>query len=241
MIVRASGLFADSITFVPMAHDRFATLRQSLPRIWKLLSELEPTFRIQTVSEIDGDFIERNDIRGILWDVDGTLMSYHAKDIDQQFPHIRALFRDGPARHAILSNCDEVRFDVLAGMFPEVPVVRGYATPNEPVFRYKLGGTDTHSPEEIQHILSHNGVQIRKPSGELIRYGMQLLGVDDPDAMLMVGDQYLTDIASANLAGARSAKVPTFRRETFPFPIRVSQRVERVLYALRTSRSPRRH
>jgi predicted HAD superfamily phosphohydrolase YqeG len=219
MIVRASGLFADSITFVPMAHDRFATLRQSLPRIWKLLSELEPTFRIQTVSEIDGDFIERNDIRGILWDVDGTLMSYHA----------------------ILSNCDEVRFDVLAGMFPEVPVVRGYATPNEPVFRYKLGGTDTHSPEEIQHILSHNGVQIRKPSGELIRYGMQLLGVDDPDAMLMVGDQYLTDIASANLAGARSAKVPTFRRETFPFPIRVSQRVERVLYALRTSRSPRRH
>lgn len=219
-----------------MLNDRFATLRQSLPHLGKLLSELEPTFRIETVGNIDAQFIEENDIRGVVWDVDGTLMSYHASDVDSEFPHVRALFRSGPARHAILSNCDEVRYEELAGMFSEVPVIRGYRTPDGLVFRHKVAAQDTHSQEELERILSSGGVQIRKPSGDLIRYAMTILEVDDPQALLMVGDQYLTDIASANLAGAKSAKVRTFKPETFPLSIRTTQRVERILYAFRTAR-----
>jgi len=215
-----------------MATDHLATLRQSIPRIRQLLSQLEPTYQLETVAEIDAAFLERNEIRAVLWDVDGTIMSYHGKDVDPEFPHIRAMFRDGPARHAILSNCDETRFDELGRMFPEVPLLRGYSAPRESVFRQRLRGVDTHTPEDIERLLATGGRQIRKPNGELIEYGMEVLGEADPQTVLMVGDQYLTDIASANLAGTRSAKVKTFRRDTFPSSIRTSQRLETLIYRL---------
>jgi len=182
------------------------------------------------VAEIDAAFLEQNQIRAVLWDVDGTLMSYHGKDVDPEFPHIGAMFRDGPAHHAILSNCDEARFDKLGRMFPEVPLLRGYAAPRESVFRFRLHEIDTHTPEDIEHLIAAGGRQIRKPSGDLVEYGMEVLKVTDPQAVLVVGDQYLTDIASANLAGTRSAKVRTFRRDTFPRSIRASQRLENLLY-----------
>ena len=215
-----------------MATDHLATLRQTIPRIRHLLSQLEPTYQLETVAEIDAAFLERNEIRAVLWDVDGTLMAYHGDDVDPEFPHIRALFRNGPARHAILSNCDEVRFDELGRMFPEVPLLRGYSAPRESMFRYRLHEIDTHSAEDIEHLLATGGRQIRKPSGELIEYGMEVLAETDLQAVLMVGDQYLTDIASANLAGVRSAKVKTFRRDTFPGSIRTSQLIETLIYRL---------
>ena len=215
-----------------MPTDHLATLRQSIPRIRQLLSQLEPTYQLETVAEINAAFLERNEIRAVLWDVDGTIMSYHGKDVDPGFPHVRAMFRDGPARHAILSNCDEARFDELGRMFPEVPLLRGYSAPRESVFRYRLREIDTHTQEDIERLLATGGRQIRKPSGELIEYGMKVLEETDPQAVLMVGDQYLTDIASANLAGTRSARVKTFRRDTFPRSIRTSQRLETLIYRL---------
>jgi predicted HAD superfamily phosphohydrolase YqeG len=184
------------------------------------------------VAEIDEVFLEQNGIRAVLWDVDGTLMSYHGKNVDPEFSHVRAMFRDGAARHAILSNCNEARFDELGRIFPEVPLLRAYSAPREDVFRFRLHEIDTHTPEDIEHLLATGGRQIRKPSGELIQHGMEVLKETDPQAVLMVGDQYLTDIASANLAGARSVKVETFRQDTFPRTLRVSQMLEGSLYKL---------
>ncbi len=86
--------------------------------------------------------------------------------------------------------------------------------------------------EQVSALLANGARQIRKPSGDLITYAMNVLGIDDPKSILMVGDQYLTDVASANLAGARSAKVRTFRRDTFPASIRFSQRLEQALNGL---------
>ena len=81
---------------------------------------------------------------------------------------------------------------------------------------------------------------IRKPSRRLVRAALEWLEVEDrPEAALMVGDQYFTDIASANLAGIRSLKVATLHRASFPRPVRVSQRLEGLLYRLRYGR-PRR-
>lgn len=81
---------------------------------------------------------------------------------------------------------------------------------------------------------------IRKPSRRLVRAALEWLKVEDrPEAALMVGDQYFTDIASANLAGIRSLKVATLHRASFPRPVRVSQRLEGLLYRLRYGR-PRR-
>lgn len=215
-----------------MSGDQLLTFRQSLPRMAQLLTKMRPTFHLDSAADVDAGFLERHGIRGVLWDVDGTVMTYHGQDVDPAFPHVRELFRNGPARHAVLSNCDEERFEVLGRIFPEVPLVRGYTTADGFVFRSRSGGRDTHDREQVEELLANGGRQIRKPSGDLIRYGMRLLEVDDPKAMLVVGDQYLTDVASANLAEARSVKVKTFRRDTFPLTIRFTQRLEQLLYLL---------
>jgi predicted HAD superfamily phosphohydrolase YqeG len=47
---------------------------------------------------------------------------------------------------------------------------------------------------------------------------------------MMVGDQYFTDVAGANLAGVLSVKVNTYDRSSFTLPIRIFQRAELVLY-----------
>jgi predicted HAD superfamily phosphohydrolase YqeG len=52
----------------------------------------------------------------------------------------------------------------------------------------------------------------------------------------MVGDQYLTDIAGAGMAGVRSIKIDAIAPSTFPMSLRAAQRAERVLYSLRHGR-----
>ncbi len=213
-----------------MSTEHLATLRQSIPRIGKLLLHLEPTHHLESVADVNAAFLTAHGIRAVLWDVDGTLMAYHASDVDPTFSHVRAMFSDGPARHAILSNCDEDRFVALAKIFPEVPLIRGYGTVGGLVYRHRLGSVDTHSQADAARILAGGGRQIRKPSAELVRYGMRVLEESDPLTVLMVGDQYLTDVASANLAGVQSVKVRTFRQDSFPPSIRASQRIEQILY-----------
>ena len=215
-----------------MARDQYATMLQTLPRLWTIARKTKPTYHLDSAKEITADFLEREGISGVLWDVDGTIMSYHAKVIDDEFAHLGDLIANGPAKHGILSNCDEDRFLELAEMFPEFPSLRGYTTPAGTVFRKTYKREDTHTHKQVSDILANGGRQIRKPSGELVQFGMEALGVTDPQAILMVGDQYLTDVASANLAGAKSAKVRTFRRDTFPLSIRISQRLERALYVV---------
>jgi predicted HAD superfamily phosphohydrolase YqeG len=212
-----------------MPTDQLATALQTLPRLWTIARNMQPTYRLDSVRDITAEFLDREGIRAVLWDVDGTIMAYHAGAVDPAFSHLQTLFTNGPARHGILSNCDEERFVELANIFPQLPSIRGYWTKSGPVFRKTFQGMDTHTREEIVELLERGAKQIRKPSGELIRYGMDLLGVDAPYQLLMVGDQYLTDVASANLAGARSAKVRTWKRDTFPQSIRLGQRAEQVL------------
>ena len=212
-----------------MAGDQFSTVLQTLPRLWTIARNMNPTYYCNSVHDITGEFLEREGIRGVLWDVDGTIMPYHAMAIDAEFAHLTDLMAKGPAKHAILSNCDEDRFLELAQIIPDLPSLRGYTSPTGLVFRKTHHGQDTHTPAQVAQLLAGGAKQLRKPSGALIRYGMEVLGVGDPQAVLMVGDQHLTDVASASLAGARSVKVHTWRRDTFPLSIRFSQRVERAL------------
>jgi FMN phosphatase YigB (HAD superfamily) len=67
---------------------------------------------------------------------------------------------------------------------------------------------------------------LRKPDARIMRFAVEQLGVP-AEAVLMVGDQYWTDVAGAGLAGLRSAKVPTAGQSTFPPAIRAFQRIER--------------
>ena len=225
-----------------MPRDYLATVRQTLPRLALVVRHLRPTFHIHDVSALSPEFFAAQDVEGVIWDVDGTIMTYHAMEIADEFrPTLRQLFRDdGPPRHAILSNCDEERFLTLGHIFPEIPVLRGYDTASGPVFRRRLRGRDTHTAEDLERLFAAGARQIRKPNGPLVRYAMGELGVEDPSRVVMVGDQYFTDVASANLAGVRSVKVRTFGRETFPRSIRFTQRLEAMVYRLAYGRPPSR-
>jgi predicted HAD superfamily phosphohydrolase YqeG len=60
----------------------------------------------------------------------------------------------------------------------------------------------------------------------------------DRARVFMIGDQYFTDIASANLAGIRSVKVDTRSPASFPLPVRTLQRIERAVYHIFYGRRP---
>ncbi len=179
------------------------------------------------------EFLRSNDIEGVIWDIDGTLMNYHDTDIAAEFrDHIRELFKNGPSQHSILSNCDEVRYPELGKMFPEIPVLRGYTTPSGPVLRVLHSGGDSHTADQVAGIL-RSGEVLRKPSGKLVEMAMQHLGIVDKKKMMIVGDQYLTDIASGNMAGILTTKVPAWGKKSFPLKLRFSQRLEQGLFHLR--------
>ncbi len=210
--------------------DWLLTARQTLPRLRGILGKLKPTYHLDDVRGIDTKFLNSHSIQGLIWDVDGTLTNYHAMEVaDELRPHVETLFADKTLQHAILSNCDERRFDELKTVFPAIPLIRAYQSPTGTVFRTALGNDDTHSNDRITNLLAAGGRQIRKPSRELIAHATKVLGVE-PDRCVMIGDQYFTDVASANLADTRSIKVKTFGKRTFPRSIQTTQKLELAIY-----------
>lgn len=211
----------------------------NIREIVDILGDLRPTFSMKNAAAVTAEFLETHGIEGVIWDVDGTLMNYHDTDIAVEFrDQIRALFEKGPCRHGILSNCDETRYPQLGEMFPEIPVLRGYTSPTGPILRVLEQGRDSHSADDLKRIL-RQGKVLRKPSGKLIELAMGHMNVADKAKMMMIGDQYLTDIASGNMGGILTARVPAYGRHSFPFAIRVSQRMEQALFAVRHAFSPR--
>ena len=223
-----------------MNGDWLTTARQTLPRLLRLLDELEPTYRIQDARDVSPDFVAREGIEAVVWDVDGTLMSYHAPAIEPLFAPCLEALRSVGVRQAILSNCGEARFVELGQMFPDFPIVRAYSLGEERVYRVLHGGEDSLGSERAKDLLARGARQVRKPDGPLLLATLEALGTTDPSAALMVGDQFLTDVASGNLAGTRSAKLPAWAKQTFPVTLRVSQGLERFLYRISRLRGPRR-
>jgi predicted HAD superfamily phosphohydrolase YqeG len=189
---------------------------------------MRPSLELPDVGFIDPVFLKSLGIEAVIWDVDGTLMPRHDGEVAVPF---REAFRgvlDAPGvRHLILSNADEARFKELGSIFPEIPVVRAYATPRGVVGRTLLNGEDSW---EAQKIRLADARALRKPSVALIDVALEQLGHPSRNGVLMVGDQYLTDIAGANLAGIRSLKVSTHAPASFPVVVRLLQFLERVCY-----------
>jgi hypothetical protein len=131
----------------------------------------------------------------------------------------------------ILSNASEERFRQLGDIFPTVKLVRGYRLGTSVLYRNRLGSLDSWSDAELEQRLRAGARMIRKPSAELMDYAIQELGCRKDEAV-MIGDQYFTDVAGANLAGVRSVKLPTRAGHTFRTSVRLSHGLERVLYAV---------
>ena len=227
------------------------TARRLLPRLRRLSREIRPTFHLGSVNELTTALMREFRVKVVLWDVDGTLMAHHAPRVD---PEVAAGFRNLLAapglKHVIVSNCEEERFVQLGRIFPWIPIVLGYDTEEGGAFKIRHGvdevwrGPGAEAAAAAVAADDGQGSEalraMRKPSRRLVEAALEEVGMADrPEAALMVGDQYFTDVASANLAGIRSAKVPTLHRASFPAPVRWSQRLEAVLFRLKYG-SPRR-
>ncbi len=221
------------------------TLRQILPRLPSILRQMRPTYRLDGVAALDAEFFRRQGIEGVIWDVDGTLMAHHATRVHEQVvPAFEALLNDGDFRHAILSNCGEERYQELGELFPTIPVLRVYAaTDDRPedadrrvVHRVLLEGNDSLGVEAAQRLVESGATPIRKPSATLVDLAVQTLGCTR-EKVVIVGDQYTTDIATANLVGVMSMKVPTLAPESFPRAVRVSQILENAVYRIMYGRA----
>ncbi len=202
------------------------TLRQTAPDAFRLVRKLAPTYEVSGVTAIDEAFLEMRGIRGLIWDVDGTLTGYHTQSPPAEVAeHLKRLSGLPWLRQVILSNCGEERYRELGGIFPGTEILKVYEGQHGPVYRRRLG----EGEEWDGGATSPAGLRpIRKPNAGLVRYAVRRLGIE-ANAAAMVGDQYWTDVAGANLAGVRSIKVPALMPSSFPAAIRFFQVVESVL------------
>jgi predicted HAD superfamily phosphohydrolase YqeG len=217
--------------------DWLTTTRQALPRFFELVSKLKPTFHLPDITALNRAFVEEHKVAALLWDVDGTLMPHHDMGVASEFQAtLKNLEANVP--QAILSNCGEDRFHELGRIFPELPVLKAYRMPDRSVVLRALEqGSEQWSAGAGQQRRTitrpvETLLPLKKPSAELIQFALDQLGSPPRERVFMVGDQYFTDIAGANLAGIRSIKVPTFKPKSFPFPVRSFQLLERALYRL---------
>ena len=210
----------------------FATFVQSAPRLLSLFRQMRPTWELPALGALDADFLGRESIQGLVWDVDGTLTGDRRPALipEAEVP-FRALLAVSGIRHVILSNAGESRFRELGTMFPDIPLLRAYRHGGTILYRRLHRGEDSWTAEELATRLTEGARVLRKPSAELVAYAVRELGCDR-EAIVMVGDQYLTDVAGANLGGVRSVKLPTLAPGTFRTTVRISQRVEALLYRM---------
>lgn len=215
-----------------MKSDWIVTTRQALPEVFALLRRLRPTRHLPDIRDLDPDRLRRDGVGALLWDVDGTLMPHHGLEVAGQLRTGWARLRSLPGmRHAIVSNCGEDRYRELGKIFPDVPVFKAYRNGSSVLLRRLENGVETWSGEGAGADLSRLR-PLKKPSAEYLERVLAALGNISPRRALMIGDQYFTDIAGANLAGIRSIKVRTWDRSSFPLVLRLFQRVEAVVYRL---------
>lgn len=207
------------------------TIAQSLPRVRTILASMRPTWHMRDLRPLTAGFVAREGIRGCIWDVDGTLTRFHDVTLAVEAESIVPLFTLPGLTHAILSNADEGRYRELGRIFPDIHVMKGYRLDGQVHVRALVEGRDSWSAQQLDDRLAAGAIPLRKPDGELLLAVTRSLGLD-PGEAVMIGDQYFTDIAGANMAGMRSIKVPAIGKADLPPGIRFGQAVERFAYRL---------
>jgi predicted HAD superfamily phosphohydrolase YqeG len=196
---------------------------------------MRPTIHLTSVAALDRLMIHALGVSAVIWDVDGTLMGRHGTAVAPDLePAFSSLLADPELRHVILSNCDERRFIELSEIFPAIPVIRIYQGPDGLFVRRRIGSSDSCTRDD--GVVQPAARVLRKPNASLVRAALAEIGCSSPSHALMVGDQYLTDVAPANIVGVRTVKVRTVQPHSFPVAVRVMQAAERVLYKLSPSR-----
>jgi predicted HAD superfamily phosphohydrolase YqeG len=210
----------------------FATFIQVLPRLPSVIRQMRPTWHRSGLRAVDERFLRANGIRGLIWDVDGTLTGDRRGELAPECEGpFRALIAIAGVSHVVLSNAGEERYVQLGALFPTMPILRAYAVDGEVLCRRRLGADDSWTPEELERRLAAGARVIRKPSAALVDFAVRELRCAKDEA-LMIGDQYMTDVSGANMGGVRSVKVPTLAPETFRTVVKFTQWAERMVYGL---------
>ena len=210
----------------------FSTFVQTLPRLPSVLKRMRPTWHLDRLDQVDAGFLAANGFRGIIWDVDGTLTGDRQDRVrPEAAPAFQALQAMPALKHVVLSNAGEERYAQLGAMFPGLVILRAYGKGDEVLFRRRHGSEDSWSPAELNRQLADGARVIRKPNRVLTDYAVRTLELPR-EAVLMIGDQYLTDIAGANLGGVRSVKLPTLAPDSFRTSVRFSHVLEKGLYSI---------
>lgn len=211
----------------------WGTLVQSVRRLPDVLRHMRPTWHLGGIGGLSAEFIAAHDVRGIIWDVDGTLTGHGRPAIDAAVAAtFEALLAQVSVRHVIVSNSPERRFRALGELFPSIPILRVYSLGDARHTRRLHRGTDSMSDAERDALLARGARALRKPHPELTRFAIRELDVPQGQ-VVMVGDQYFTDVAGASMGGVRSIKLPTIALESFPWSVRIAQRVEALAYLTR--------
>jgi predicted HAD superfamily phosphohydrolase YqeG len=209
----------------------FTTFFQVLPHLATVVRHMRPTWHLASLAAVTPAFLEQHGVRGMIWDVDGTLtgdrQSALAPESERPF---RALLALPGVRHVILSNASEARYRQLGTMF-DVPILRAYERGRAVAYRRLRGGDDTWTAADLEARLAAGWRVIRKPRSVLVEYAVKEMELDR-GAVVMIGDQYMTDVAGANLGGVRSIKLPTLAQDSFRPVVKFSQRLERTLYVV---------
>lgn len=210
----------------------FTTFFQVVTRLPTVMGQMRPTWHVPSLGVVDAAFVARHGIKGMIWDVDGTLTGDRQPLLAPEAePGFRALMASPDLTHVVLSNAGEERFSQLGTMFPMMPILRAYTLGEQVLYRKLQGSNDSWTAEELERQLAAGAAVIRKPNAALVDYAAKALGLARGE-IVMIGDQYLTDVAGANLGGVRSIKLPTLAPETFRTSVKLSQRFELALFGL---------
>ena len=224
----------------PRRHESlWETLRQSAPHLGAAIRNMRPTWHVESLRSVTAEFLDQHEIRTVIWDADGTLTAYHAAQLDPEIePAFRALLASPRIQHLMISNSPEWRFAALGKLLPSVRIIRVYVCNNVVHTRSLYLGVDSMTTETRAALLAAGAHALRKPHRALMECA--LAQVDgEPAHAVMIGDQYLTDVAGAGMTGVRSIKVAPLAPSSFPLAVRLAQKGETLLYALLQGRATR--
>jgi len=211
----------------PPRLDWVRTVLHAAGQLPQLLTALEPMEELPGVEAITPKFLRENQIEGIIWDLDGTLTAHGASEIHPGVhATVRQLLQIVELQNVVLSNARSPRLRALSACLPGIPFVKGYQAGRNLTFRIFQDGEESWTGG-----VRREAAAVRKPDQRLVEFAIEKTGVTSRDRIALVGDQHLTDIAPANLAGLLSVKVPTLEPASFPLPVRALQLAEQAVCA----------
>lgn len=146
---------------------------------------LRPAYMAKSVAGITPESLPH--IQTIAFDVDGTLSDYHTSEIEPRIKDTLLNLGDAGYTLYIISNAYTARVDELNHIYGE--------------FVEEVISPATVTPT------GENPKSYRKPRPDMLQYAIRESS-SEPQETLMVGDQLLKDVVSANRAGAESLLVP---------------------------------